>query len=80
MTCAYVSDAAGKSTLLQILAGKRLIKGATAKVLDKEVFFNTPPVRSSSFYCLNKTDKGVTGFKFPRFVELPFQLSTILLI
>ena len=32
----------GKSTLLQIFAGKRLIKGSTAKVMDQEVFFNTP--------------------------------------
>lgn len=35
----------GKSTLLQILAGKRLIKNASAQVLGQNVFFNTPPVR-----------------------------------
>lgn len=33
----------GKSTLLQLLAGKRLLKGSTTKVFGKEVFFNTPP-------------------------------------
>jgi CCR4-NOT complex subunit CAF16 len=32
---------AGKSTLLQILAGKRLTR-AKAKVLGQAVFFNTP--------------------------------------
>ncbi|GAA6064663.1 hypothetical protein JCM10212_001779 [Sporobolomyces blumeae] len=35
------ANGAGKSTLLQILAGKRLTKSG-AKVLDQDVFFNTP--------------------------------------
>ena len=36
---------AGKSTLLQILAGKRLVKAEGARVLikDRDVFRDTPP-------------------------------------
>ena len=34
---------AGKSTLLQILAGKRLIKGADVRIRDRDVFRDSPP-------------------------------------
>lgn len=35
---------AGKSTLLQILAGKRLIKSSDVRVFSKDVFRDSPPV------------------------------------
>lgn len=36
---------AGKSTLLQILAGKKMTpSGATVAILGRDVFRNTPPV------------------------------------
>jgi CCR4-NOT complex subunit CAF16 len=34
---------AGKSTLLQILAGKRLVNGADIRILDRDVFRDSPP-------------------------------------
>lgn len=42
-TCTFLASTrlAGKSTLLQILAGKRLTR-SNAKVLGSEVFFKTP--------------------------------------
>ncbi|POW07008.1 hypothetical protein PSTT_08593 [Puccinia striiformis] len=40
---------AGKSTLLQILAGKRMTK-SKAKALGEDVFFNTPAVSQYSIY------------------------------
>lgn len=36
--------AAGKSTLLRILAGKKLTKTKTAKILGQDVFMNPPGV------------------------------------
>lgn len=41
-TDSYVTTA-GKSTLLQILAGKRLIKGADVRIRDRDVFRDSPP-------------------------------------
>lgn len=44
MNCYSRSDSylAGKSTLLQILAGKRLIKGAEVLIKEKDVFRQYP--------------------------------------
>lgn len=39
---------AGKSTLLRILAGKKLTKTKTAKILGQDVFMNPPRVSSPS--------------------------------
>ncbi|KAJ7276378.1 P-loop containing nucleoside triphosphate hydrolase protein [Mycena haematopus] len=36
-------NGAGKSTLLQILAGKRLVHGADIRIMDRDVFRDSPP-------------------------------------
>lgn len=39
-----MNDQAGKSTLLRILAGKRLTKTRSCKILGQDVFMNPPGV------------------------------------
>jgi CCR4-NOT complex subunit CAF16 len=52
---------AGKSTLLRILAGKRLTKSRNCRILGKDVFMNPPSVRLGLIRTNCSSRSGLTG-------------------
>ena len=52
---------AGKSTLLRILAGKRLTKTRSCKILGQDVFMNPPGVSAVLENLKTRTDSTIIG-------------------